>query len=80
MHSIIHRAGRFGLAVVLSLGLLGLSALAKGDADITVHITKTGHKYHNAGCRYLRKSDIEVSLKTAKQMGLGPCSVCCPPQ
>jgi len=30
---------------------------AKGD---TVHITRTGKKYHKAGCRYLRQSDFAV--------------------
>ena len=46
---------------------------------VMVHITETGEKYHNAGCRYL-KSDIEVSLEQAKSSGLTPCSVCNPPQ
>lgn len=46
---------------------------------IMVHITETGSKYHNAGCRYL-KSDITVSLEQAKASGLTPCSVCNPPQ
>lgn len=46
---------------------------------VIVHITDTGSKYHNAGCRYL-KSDHEVTLDEAKAMGLTPCSVCNPPQ
>ena len=37
-----------------------------------VHITKTGKKYHMAGCRYLSKSDITVTLAVAKARGLGP--------
>lgn len=44
----------------------------------TVHITKTGEKYHRSGCRYLRQSDITVSLNEAKSRGLTPCSVCNP--
>ena len=37
-----------------------------GNSDVIVHITKTGEKYHSAGCQYLRKSDIEVTLSEAK--------------
>lgn len=49
------------------------------NGSVIVHITDTGSKYHNAGCRYL-KSDREVTLDEAKAMGLTPCSVCNPPQ
>ncbi len=45
---------------------------AAEPAVLTVHITKTGEKYHAAGCRYLSKSDIPVSLAEAKARGLGP--------
>jgi hypothetical protein len=45
---------------------------------VTVYITRTGTKYHCAGCRYLRKSKIPISLKDAKQH-YTPCSVCKPP-
>ena len=48
--------------------------------EVTVYITKTGKKYHRAGCRYLSKSCIPVTLKVAKANGYGPCSVCRPPQ
>lgn len=42
----------------------------------TVYITKTGSKYHRAGCRYLRKSQIDISLSEAKNEGYTACSVC----
>ena len=42
----------------------------------TVYITRTGEKYHRAGCRYLRKSQIEISLSEAKNEGYTACSVC----
>jgi hypothetical protein len=45
---------------------------------ITVYTTKTGSKYHRAGCSYL-KSSIPISLAEAKARGLGPCSRCNPP-
>jgi hypothetical protein len=50
------------------------------NQSITVHITRTGKKYHMAGCRYLSHSDIPIDLKKAKEMGYTPCSVCNPPQ
>ena len=68
------------LACLLSLGLGMVTVLAKGDSDVMVHITRTGHKYHSGGCRYLRQSDYVVTLREAKERGLGPCSVCDPPE
>lgn len=48
-------------------------------APVTVYITKTGEKYHRAGCRYLAKSSIPISLADAVRR-YGPCSVCGPPR
>lgn len=45
----------------------------------TVYVTKTGSKYHSDGCRYLRKSQISISLSNAKA-SYDPCSVCDPPR
>ncbi len=50
------------------------------NGSVVVHITDSGKKYHRAGCRYLKQSDSEVTLDTAKSLGLSPCSVCNPPQ
>jgi hypothetical protein len=44
----------------------------------TVYVTKSGDKYHKAGCRYLSKSAIPMSLKEAVSTR-SPCSVCKPP-
>lgn len=44
----------------------------------TVYLTNTGTKYHLAGCRYLSKSSIPITLaQTAARYT--PCSVCNPP-
>jgi micrococcal nuclease len=48
-------------------------------ADIIVYVTRTGAKYHRAGCRYLRRSSIPMKLEDAKKR-YTPCSVCRPPQ
>ena len=45
-----------------------------------VYITKTGEKYHTAGCSYLARSKIPISLKDAKAQGYTPCSRCNPPR
>jgi micrococcal nuclease len=46
---------------------------------VTVYRTKTGAKYHRAGCRYLSKSSIPMTLEDARKT-LTPCSVCNPPK
>jgi hypothetical protein len=63
----------------LLLALFLAFAVAPALADVTVYVTNTGAKYHNDGCRYLRKSRIPMSLEDAKASGYDPCSVCGPP-
>ena len=48
------------------------------DAAETVYATRTGAKYHRAGCRHLARSQIPMSLEDASAR-YGPCSVCRPP-
>ena len=61
------------VAVLLVVGVG--TAFAQSE---TVYVTKTGEKYHNDGCQYLRQSRIPMSLKEfAKRFD--PCSVCKPP-
>lgn len=48
--------------------------------EIIVYITRTGSKYHVAGCQYLRTSMISISLGSALVQGYEPCSVCKPPR
>lgn len=52
----------------------------ENPVETIVYITRTGSKYHTSGCRYLRKSKIEISLSNAKAQGYTPCSVCHPPR
>lgn len=49
------------------------------DNTAVVYRTKTGTKYHNAGCPYL-KSSIETTVFEAQSIGLTPCSRCNPPK
>ena len=49
------------------------------SGDTVVYITRTGERYHDAGCRYLSKSCIETTLQAAVNGGYTPCKVCHPP-
>jgi len=44
----------------------------------TVYVTKTGAKYHSAGCSYLKKSSSPIELKDAIDKGYTACSRCKP--
>lgn len=46
----------------------------------TVYVTKTGKKYHNENCRYLKKSKQEITLQKALKLEYEACSVCKPIQ
>lgn len=52
---------------------------AAGDAkSVMVYVTRTGEKYHRAGCRCLARSQIPMALADAVKR-YGSCSVCRPP-
>lgn len=59
---------------------VSLSAAGQTTApqNETVYVTKTGKKYHRAGCRSLSKSAIPMKLKDVAS-AYTPCSVCKPP-
>jgi micrococcal nuclease len=66
-------SSRRRLAVVL---LLAAAAAASAQ---TVYITRTGTKYHGAGCTLLKKSHIAIGLSDAIARGFTPCGLCNPP-
>lgn len=62
-----------------SSGSSGSSASTSSSSDTqsqTVYVTRTGSKYHRAGCQYLRQSQIAISLSNAKAQGYTACSRC----
>ena len=67
---------RIAGALVLILSFTA-SVIAQSPTD-TVYVTKTGTKYHKAGCRSLSRSQIPMTLADASKR-YGPCSVCKPP-
>jgi hypothetical protein len=65
------------LAVPLGPSLLHPPSCAAAEArDCTVYVTKSGARYHRAGCSSLRKSAIAMSRSKAVARGLTPCSRC----
>lgn len=50
----------------------------QNTASDIVYITRTGEKYHRAGCRYLSQSQIPIERQEAIRRGYTPCSVCRP--
>lgn len=53
-------------------------AAPQKEQSVTVYITRTGAKYHRAGCQYLRKSATPISKADAIARGYSPCSRCTP--
>lgn len=47
------------------------------DTDIC-YITANGEKYHRQGCRYLKRSCIEIIVGEAKEKNYTPCKICKP--
>ena len=54
------------------------SAAVRDGGEDEVHATRTGQRYHRAGCRSLSKSDIPMTRAEAEAKGLTPCKVCKP--
>jgi hypothetical protein len=62
------------------LGLWGPDRPAAAPwAETTVYITKTGTKYHRAGCRFLAKGATPIRLAEVGTK-YHPCAVCDPPR
>ena len=66
------------IAVVLVLVLAAATLLAGQSADTVVYVTKTGAKYHRAGCTSLRSSSIATTLGQAS-IKFEACKNCKPP-
>ncbi len=48
------------------------------SVENVVYITKTGHKFHQAWCRYLKYSRTEIDRAEAIRLGYSACKVCRP--
>lgn len=56
-------------------GRPAVEAVSPAADEPIVFITRTGEKYHTAGCRHLRKSAIPMKLSDAGGR-YAPCSTC----
>lgn len=54
------------------------NAKSEDKKEEVVYITKSGKKYHRAGCKYLKSSQIKINKKEAIKKGYTPCSICNP--
>ena len=76
------RRGRRGAEAEAPPSELGRRRGQEPELDaqsLTVYVTRTGHKYHRDGRRYLRYSRYPTALAEARKR-YGPCSVCRPPR
>ena len=67
---------RLVLMVVLVFVSIGA---ADPREDIIVFRTRTGAKYHERHCQYVRAGAFAVTLKRAGELSLTPCKRCRPP-
>jgi micrococcal nuclease len=70
--------GAVGAATVATAAAPFTAKAGAGNGEVTVYVTKTGEKYHQAGCRSLARSSIPMTLKDAATR-YGACSICRPP-
>ena len=69
-------ASQVGVAPAASTEQPAAAVASERSGSDIVHITRSGTKYHAAGCRYLSKSDIPISRSDAIRRGYSACSVC----
>jgi micrococcal nuclease len=71
------RSAKWGMWAT-SPSTVSAAAAQPATQAVTVYVTRTGEKYHSAGCRYLARSQIPMALAEAAAR-YGACSVCRPP-
>jgi len=59
-----------------NVSLLSPDELSAYTDEAIVYVTRTGKKYHEAGCSHLSKSSVPVTLEQALLEGREPCSRC----
>jgi hypothetical protein len=53
---------------------------AEATMDTKVYLGKSGSRYHNKGCRYLKGAGKEITIGDAMKQGYAPCNVCKAPR
>jgi hypothetical protein len=75
IHTAVERAWINGSFGILTADDEGFNLESEGRI---VYITRTGIRYHEEDCRYLRKSKIPIIIEEAEGSGYTPCKVCKP--
>ena len=75
IHTAVERAWINGSYGILTAEEEGLNLESEGSI---VFITRTGIRFHEGNCRYLRKSKIPMIIEEAEESGYTPCKVCKP--
>lgn len=53
---------------------------AEATMGTKVFLGKSGSRYHNKGCRYLKGAGKEITIGDAMKQGYAPCNVCKAPR
>lgn len=75
----VAQAVPFLVQVARNTGVSTIVDRSDTDETVIVYITRTGTKYHLAGCHHLRQSRIPITLTEARKRGYSACSACKPP-
>lgn len=63
--------------VSITESFASITEAASPEQGETVYVTRSGEKYHKAGCRYIKnKNTIALTISDAQADGKTPCSVC----
>lgn len=64
--------------IVKSSSNQSLNNMQTNSDNRTVYITKTGVKYHKAGCDTMKSTPYKITVSQADSRGYAPCKVCNP--
>jgi S1-C subfamily serine protease len=77
-HLIEESAGKAPVSVRSVSGSTTAASTPSTPSGDIVYVTATGHSFHRAGCRFLRKSKIPMTRAKAISLGYAPCKICKP--
>lgn len=76
VHTAVEKAWLKGSNGVITVAEEGFDL--EDPSGEVVYITRTGIRFHEGNCRYLRKSKLPTTVGEAEAKGYTPCKVCTP--
>jgi hypothetical protein len=73
-------AGPAAAPAATAAGADSSAPAAEATMDTKVYLGKSGSRYHNKGCRYLKGAGKEITIGDAMKQGYAPCNVCKAPR